>query len=129
MLTLQFIPHHEIEYLDSSKRVKKLLKLVHEEKIVLLEGRLKKTEEAELIRRTMEEINDKFKGIELSVIYPDNRNSDFFKKLRESIVQLLLGDRTGMTIIGPANIIKEIKQDPEKIQLLTEDVTKKKRRK
>jgi len=33
---------------------------------------------------------------------------------------LLLGNRSGLTIIGPANVVKEIKQDPDKIQLFTQ---------
>ncbi|MBI2548270.1 DUF2073 domain-containing protein [Candidatus Woesearchaeota archaeon] len=125
MITLQFIPYAEIEQLGTAKRIKKLLDLVKDNKIVLLEGRLKKEEEAELIKRTMEEINDHFKGIELSVIYPSDKDSaaffQFFQKFRKRFISLLLGDRQGFTIIGPANIVKEIKRDPEQIQLLTDD--------
>jgi len=128
MLTLQFIPHREIEYLDSDKRIKKILKIMHENRIVLLEGRLRKTEETELIKKTMQEINNKFKGIELSVIYPDTKEAALFKKIKESLISMLLGNRQGMTIIGPASIIKEIKQDPDKIQLLTDEKPKKKRK-
>lgn len=121
MLTLQFIPYFEIEQLTSQERIKKLIKLVKQEKIVLLEGRLEQEEEADLIRKTMEAISEKFKGIELSVIYPDARDSDFFNKLKQSILNIILGNRQGMTIIGPASIIKEIKQDPDKIQLFAVD--------
>lgn len=125
MLTLQFIPYLEIEHLNSQDRLNKLIKLVKQEKIVLLEGRLKQEEEANLIRRTMEEISGKFKGIELSVIYPDSGDFDFFNKLRQSLLNIILGDRQGMTIIGPASVIKEIKQDPDKIQLFAMDKRKK----
>ena len=71
MVTFQFIPYQEIEHLTSVKRVNRLLNIVKEEKIVIMEGRLTKEEEADLIEITMEEISPKFKGIELSVIYPD----------------------------------------------------------
>ena len=71
MLTLQFVPYASIESLSSLGRIKKLLKMAEKNKIVLLEGRLKKEEEAELIKTTMEEINEEFKGIELAVIYPE----------------------------------------------------------
>ncbi len=120
MLTIQFIPHSEIEGLDSNARIKKLLKLVKEEKIVVLEGKLKSEEEAELIKRTMEEINERFKGVELAVIYPTVKAKDSLKKLKELFISFILGDRQGLTIIGPAKIVKEIKQDPDKIQLLTQ---------
>ena len=121
MLTLQFIPYSEIAGLNSQKRIKKLLSVVKEEKIVLLEGRLTKEEEGELIKKTMEEIDQKFKGIELSVVYPDNKNDPVFKKIKMLLVRLLIGDREGFTIIGPATIVKEIKKDPDKIQLLTKE--------
>lgn len=120
-LTLQFLPYSEISGLDSTKRITKLLKLVKQDKILLLEGKLKSNEEGELIRRTMEEIDEKFKGIELSVIYPDKKHVAFFSKLRGLFINMLLGDRNGFTIIGPASVVKEIKQDPDKIQLLTVD--------
>ena len=118
MLTLQFIPHVEIEFLDSDERVEKLLSLAKKEKIILLEGRLKSDEEAELIRRTMEAIDKKFKGIELSVIYPDQKYEAILKKIRAKLINILLGERSGMTIIGPAAVVKNVKKDPEKISLL-----------
>lgn len=116
-LTLQFVPYSEIEDLSSLGRIKKLLKIAKEDKIVLLEGRLKKEEETELIKTTMEEINEEFKGIELGVIYPGSNTGDLLKKLKTNLANILLGDRIGLTVIGPASIIKEIKKDPDKIQL------------
>lgn len=129
MLTLQYIPHHEIESLNSEQRIEKLLKPVLENKIVLMEGRLKSEEEAELIRRTMEKIDNDFKGIELSVVDPDETNKGFFKKIKESLANMLLGERHGLTIIGPANIIKEIRQDPDMIQLFAQETTIHKKKK
>jgi hypothetical protein len=120
-LTLQFVPYVEIENLSSLGRIRKLLNAVKEDKIVLLEGRLKKEEETELIKTTMEEINSDFKGIELAVIYPESQNVAFFRKMRQHFINMLLGDRQGLTIIGPASVVKEIKKDPNKIQLFTTD--------
>ncbi len=128
-LTLQFVPYAEIASLNSIKRIQKLLKIVKNDKILLLEGRLRSHEEAELIRKTMEEIDEKFKGIELSVINPDGRDAAFFQKIRAALVSVLLGNRVGFTIIGPATIVKEIKQDPGKIQLLMQDLASGKKRK
>ena len=118
-LTLQFIPHLEIENLSSLGRIRKILNSVKENKIVLLEGRIKKEEETELIKTTMEEINKEFKGIELAIIYPESKNLALFKKLKHSFINMLLGERQGLTIVGPASIVKEIKRDPNKIQLFT----------
>jgi hypothetical protein len=127
-LTLQFVPYSEIEDLSSLGRIKKLLKMAKEDKIVLLEGRLKKDEEVELIKTTMEEINEEFKGIELGVIYPGKgATGDLMKQVKSNLANILLGDRIGLTIIGPANIVKEIKKDPDKIQLLMKSEKSKKR--
>ena len=130
MVTFQFIPYHEIDGLTSAKRVNKLLNIVKQNKIVLLEGRLRKEEETDLIEITMEEINSKFKGIELSVIYPDKDKFSGFKKVKQGFVNVLLGDRQGMTIIGPASVVKKIEQNPNKIELFTKEIRKssKKRR-
>ncbi|MFC1753916.1 DUF2073 domain-containing protein [Thermoproteota archaeon] len=128
-LTLQFIPYAEIENLSSLGRIRKILNAAKENNIVLLEGRLKKEEETELIKTTMEEINDEFKGIELAVIYPESKNLDFMKKIKSQFVNLLLGNRQGLTIVGPASVVKEIKKDPNKIQLFTTEANIKKKRK
>jgi len=128
-LTLQFIPYNEIEELSSLGRIKKLLKIAKENKIVLLEGRLKKEEEAELIKTTMEEINEEFKGIELGVIYPDKGEGALLSRLKGGFAKVLLGDRIGITIIGPASIVKEIKKDPNKIELFTTTPKKPKKKK
>ena len=125
MLTLQFIPYHEIEDASSQSRVDKLLDVVKNDRIIVLEGRLRSEEEAELIKRTMESIDQKFTGIELSVVYPEQKSSSLHKRLKQLLVNMVLGDRRGLTIIGPANVVKEIKQDPDKIQLFTKDMKKK----
>lgn len=122
-LTLQFVPYIEIQDLGSIKRIQKLLKIVKNDKIVLLEGRLRSHEEAELIRKTMEEIDESFKGIELLVVNQETHDEAFFKRIKSMFVNLILGNRIGFTIIGPATVIKEIKQDPGKIQLLTQEAT------
>ncbi|MBI5797849.1 DUF2073 domain-containing protein [Candidatus Woesearchaeota archaeon] len=118
MLTLQFIPFNEIESLSSERRIAKLLGIVKKNKIVLMQGRLKPTEETTLIERTMEEVNKEFKGIELCTVYPTPEKK-VGTQIKQAMVKFLVGDREGLTIIGPATIIKEIKRNPDKIELLT----------
>jgi len=128
MLTLQFVPYNEISNLSSLGRIRKLLNLAKDNKIVLLEGRLNKEEEAELIKTTMEEINANFKGIELAVVNPNEDSRDPFTKLKTAIASALIGNKQGFTIIGPATVIKSIKRDPNKLQLMMQDAKKRKRR-
>ncbi len=119
MLTLQFVPYSDIEDLSLDGRIKKILGIVKDEKIIVMEGRLRKSEEVELIKATMERINPKFRGIEISVIYPEKRGGTLGKRLKSNLAEMLLGERQGITVIGPASLIKEIKKDPDKIQLFT----------
>ena len=128
MLTLEIVPHAQIEALTSVGRIRKLLNIAKENKIVLLQGRLRKDEEAELIKATMEEIDDVFKGIELAVIDPDKTTVSGISRFREGVANLIMGDRGGFTVIGPATVVKEIKKDPTRIQLLTKEPTKRKTR-
>ena len=126
-LVLQFVPYSEIDELGPARRVNKLLDIAKENKIVLLEGRLKKEEETDLIEITMEEINNKFKGIELAVINPQKKDEGIFKNIKSAVISSILGDRQGFTIIGPATVVKQIKKDPNKIELFTKDTKKKKK--
>ncbi len=126
-LILQFVPYSEIEELGPARRVNKLLDIAKQDKVVLLQGRLKKEEEKDLIEITMEEIDNKFKGIELAVIDPKKEEAGFFKGIKAGMFSMLLGDRQGFTIIGPATVVKQIKKDPNKIELFTKDIKKPKK--
>ena len=121
MVTLQFLPYTEIERLSSVGRIRKLLNLAKEDKIVLLQGRLTRDEESELIKATMEEIDEGFRGIELAVIHPEQQKLAGFQKFKYDMTSLVLGDRQGLTIVGSASVVKDIKRNPNKIELLTKD--------
>jgi len=118
-LTLQFIPFTEIQGLDSSERVRKILDVVLGNKIIVLQGKLKAEEETRLIEDTMAMIGHVkgFKGIELAVI-SGNNNVSIFNKMKLNMAKFLAGDTSAMTIIGPASIVKDIKKDPRKIELM-----------
>mgnify|MGYP001605609388 CR=1 FL=1 len=120
MLTIQFIPYNQIAYLDSGEKIRKLLKEVKLNKIVLMQGRLNPSEETNLIQQTMEVIDEDFKGVEICTVYPYSK--DTLGKVRP----FLLGSRDGVTVIGPASIVKEIRRNPNKIELFTTEVSSKK---
>ncbi len=119
-LSLQVIPFSEIEYLSISERVKKILNLILGNKIVIIHGRLRAEEEVRLIEDTMALVDHvkNFKGIELAIIEPDIKNQGIFTKIRYGIAKKLIGDSSALTVIGPSSVVKEIKRDPKKIELL-----------
>ena len=94
MVTLQIIPYTEIEELSSIGRIRKILNIAKQNKIVLLQGKLRKDEETELIKATMEEINKEFKGIELAVINPQESELTGFQKVKNEFAFILFCKRS-----------------------------------
>ncbi|MBS3100117.1 DUF2073 domain-containing protein [Candidatus Pacearchaeota archaeon] len=119
-LMLEFMPYSEIKDLDSSERVRKILSVVLSNRIIILQGRLKPEEETRLIEDTMAMIEHikGFKGIELAVIGQNGKSTPLFQKFTQSVAKALVGDTASMTVIGPASIVKDIKKDPRKIELM-----------
>ena len=121
MLTLQFVPYTDIEQLGTNQRITKLLNIVKKNKIVLMQGRLRPEEETHLIERTMTDVQDNFRGIEICTIYPEEKKLQVVQRLRKEMIKFLIGNRDGITLIGPASVVKEIRRDPNKIQLFAFD--------
>ncbi len=119
-LTLHFIPYPEISRLDTVERIKKLLKIILDNKVIILQGRLKPDEESRLIEDTMIMIGNikGFKGVELAVISQDSENQSILNKMRFGLAKALVGQQDALTIIGPASIVKEMKKDPKKLEVM-----------
>ena len=117
---IQFLPFSEIKHLDGDARIKKILDIVSANNILILQGKLRPEEERKLISDTMTMIRhvSGFSGIELATI-SHQTDVSFWVKARDNIAKFISGSDFGaVTIIGPATIVKEIKRDPSKIELL-----------
>ncbi|MGV8151532.1 MAG: OapB/ArvB family protein [Candidatus Nanoarchaeia archaeon] len=119
-ITLHFIPYSEIAKLETVERIKKLLKLILSNKVIILQGRLKAEEESRLIEDTMIMIGNikGFKGVELAVISQDKEEYSFMDKMKQGLAKALVGQQDALTIIGPASIVKEMKKDPKKLEIM-----------
>jgi len=119
-LTLQFMPYSEISGLETVERIKKLLKIILNNKVLILQGRLRPDEETRLIENTMIMVGNikGFKGVELAVISQDESNRTFFQKMKFGLAKALVGQQDSLTIIGPATIVKEMKRDPKKLEVM-----------
>ncbi len=119
--SIQFLPYSEIKNLDSGKRIKKILGIIIGNNILIMQGRLKPEEETKLISDAMGMISGSlkdFRGVELAVI-SGSEEKNFFSKLKRNLANALSGGDLGtITIVGPATIVKEIKKNPKKIELL-----------
>jgi hypothetical protein len=117
--SLHIMPFNELNDLTITARVKKILNLVLGNKIVILQGRLRAEEEIRLIEDTMAMVDHikSFKGIELAVIEQEIQNASMFHKFKKGIARRLVGDNGSLTVIGPASVVKAIKNDPKKMEV------------
>ena len=118
-LTIHFMPYSEIVKENTIGRIKKIMGLVLEGKIIILQGRLNPHEEARLIENSMTLIGNikGFQGIEIAAVSGD-KDRGVFERVRFNIAKILVGEQDAITIIGPATIVKEIKRNPKKIELM-----------
>lgn len=117
MVGVQVLSYEMLSSLSSNKRIRKILSLVKSGDVVLIQGRLTPDEETTLISSALENVSGKFSGIEIAFL--DSKASDsFLGKITHSLLLVLAKDRMGTTVVGPSKLIKEIKMNPEKLEIL-----------
>ena len=119
-LTIHFMPYSEIAHEEMVGKIKKIMGLILTQKIIILQGRLTPEEEVRLIENSMVLIDNvkNFQGIEIAAISAENEHRNLFEKVRRNIAKILVGEQDAITIIGPASVVKEMTQDPKKVELL-----------
>lgn len=117
MVNVQVLSYDLMKNLTSLAKVKKILEIVKKGDVVMLEGRLMPEEETALISSALESVSGKFSGIEIA--YLDSKKpSSFLDRFRDRIIKLLAKDRIGITVVGPSKIVKDIKMNPDKLEIL-----------
>ena len=112
-LKIDFISARALEGLPLDKKIANILKKVRDNHIVVLDEALDFMEEAKLVTSTMEGIDDNFRGIEFCTL---PRKGNIFSEYASKTIEKITGkqmSRPGLTLVGPASIIKEIKRDPQ----------------
>ena len=119
-LTIHFMPYSAIAKEEAIGRIKKIMGIVLQNKIIILQGRLKSEEEAKLIEHTMTLVGNikGFQGVEIAAISGDSEYRTLFDKVRRNIARILVGEQDSVTIIGPASVVKEITRNPKKLELM-----------
>ncbi|MAG39821.1 hypothetical protein CMI41_02535 [Candidatus Pacearchaeota archaeon] len=119
-LTIHFMPYSEIAHEDTIHRIKKIMGIVLANRIIILQGKLRPEEETRLIENSMTLIGNikGFQGIEIATVSNEEDTHSLFNRIRHNIARILIGEQDAITIIGPATVVKEMKQDPKKIELM-----------
>jgi uncharacterized protein len=100
-LKMDFLSSTALNQRTSMEKVSMIVERVKNGDLIVIEGGLTPEEEAELIETTMREIDvENFMGIDIYTLEKDK--TSFFGLSRKKTV--------GLTIIGPANVMKAVKK-------------------
>ena len=108
-IKVNLISRQKLDKFTSNEKLDFILDEVQNGSVLVLEQGLTPIEQTELIKRTMEEIQqDTFIGIEMEG-YPSDK---------PSFIQKLIGNlkKPRMTVIGPADLLKTVSKDQNMIQ-------------
>lgn len=108
-LKMDFLSSDALKDRSSIEKISMIVERVKKGEILVIEGGLEPEEEAELIETTMREIDvESFVGIDIYTLEKDE--SSFFGLSKKKTV--------GITIIGPANIMKQVKRKSNFISMV-----------
>ncbi|HHT17963.1 MAG: DUF2073 domain-containing protein [Euryarchaeota archaeon] len=108
-LKMDFISSDVLKSQSSIEKISMIMEKVKKGEILVIEGGLEPEEEAELIETTMREIDvESFVGIDIYTLEKDE--ASFFGLSKKKTV--------GITIIGPANIMKQVKRKSNFISMV-----------
>lgn len=126
-LSIHFMPLEAFQVLGREEKLEMLLERSREKEITVIEGLLEPKEEMDLIKATMEEVGEgnEFKGVEIGSVNLERswlrKKEGLAQKIRNFLLRYIVGRKRGLTVIGPASLVKEVKQNPEKLTLTMED--------
>ncbi|MFH1445063.1 MAG: DUF2073 domain-containing protein [Nanoarchaeota archaeon] len=115
-LKIKILPYENLKKYEFNS----IFKDLKDDTIILVDAKLNSKEEAELIKETMKKVSEKFSGIELSSLELGSRNNiSITEKFKNRFIETVIGKKRGLTLIGPAKIIRRIKKNPEHLMLYT----------
>ena len=112
MFKIKFVPYENFKT-DSFRG---FVKDMQENTIIVVDAKLSAAEEAYIIEETMKKVSEHFSGIELSSLDLTNQEAlSNFEKIKNRFIEMIIGKKRGLTIVGPAKIIHRIKKNPEEL--------------
>lgn len=113
-IRIKFMPYEKFREKDLGK----FLDSLHENTIVLIDAKLTADEEANLIKETMKKVSNQFSGIELnSLELANGKKISNINKIKNMVIEKIIGKKRGLTIIGPAKTVHQIRKNPEELLL------------
>ncbi|HEV8289667.1 MAG TPA: DUF2073 domain-containing protein [Candidatus Norongarragalinales archaeon] len=112
MVQIEFIGSHALSEKSSKQKINMIIGIVKRNRIAVLEEALSSQEEKMLIEETMENVGKSFSGIEVATL-----GKSGVSQLQHALIKALGGRPSGLTVVGPSHLVREVKRDPGKLQL------------
>jgi len=113
-IKIKFMPYEVFR----KRKLSQIFNELKDSTILLIDAKLSAQEEAKIIEETMKKVSGKFSGIELSSLeMHDGDMATHFDKIKNILLETITGKKRGMTIMGPAKIVRKIEKDPEDLLL------------
>jgi len=129
-MKMDFVSSVKLNGKTQKKKINYILGKVKDGSILIVDGVMKPEEEMQLIKETMRRVDDGFPGIEVCSLRKEMKGLKFvFDRLTDGKERfwnwVTRGTsktdlKTGITLIGPAKIIKKIKKNPSSFSVLAE---------
>jgi len=119
MIQIEFLSTEVLSQQEGDAKIAYLVSNLKKGKILVLEDPLSNSEETLLIEATMKKVTPGFPGIEIGTLgaTAGGNGGGELRDLRSSIIRILGGKPRGLTVIGPSQLVRQIKRDPESLSL------------
>ncbi len=114
-IQIEFVSSDSLAGKSSNEKIKFILGIVKQDKILVLEEPLTPGEEKQLISSTMASVSKNFPGIEVCSL--GDAHDANAQNLKTKLIKWLGGKTSGLTVVGPSNLVKQVKRDPGKLRL------------
>ena len=103
---IYYISSNEYFRMNNRERIKKIITLLKNKNIIIIDTIVPPSDELEIIKEVINNVDNFFKGIEISTI----------RKSQNGILsKILFKKESGLTIIGPTNIVKRLEKQGENL--------------
>lgn len=132
-IKMDFVSSTNLDGKPEKNKINFILHKVKDGSILVIDGVLTPQEEIDLIKETMRRVDDGFPGIEVCSLKKELKGFyGFFDKLssgKDKLQNMFATSftgksietsslKTGITLVGPAKIIKRIKKNPDSFSVL-----------
>lgn len=116
-VTIEFLSKEKLNTDDFEEKLTLVLDKVKDDAVLVLEESWTPEEKRELIKTSMEQIDDDFPGVEFMGL--DSANSRF-QKAKNAFYSRFMKDeyRRGITIVGNSRVMDKIKEERDSVSFL-----------